>query len=141
MADCPIHRYLAIHHDVTKASSAHAAAGLLRVNVEVALGNTGCVTRKQACEGLCGLDKKCTWRQGAQVRERLAPRAEDALVAEGPQRALEARLVLGRHAHARKAQALAHLRAGGEPYIRLGSPFTVNDGGASLDEALCCRGT
>ena len=51
-----------------------------------------------------------TGRQVAQVHEAPAAGAVDALVAEGPERALEARLVVARDAHAREAQALAHLR-------------------------------
>ena len=50
-----------------------------------------------------------TGRQVAQVHELSAPRAVHALVAEGPQRSLEAHLVVAGDAHAREAQALTHL--------------------------------
>ena len=61
-----------------------------------------------ACTGFAG-QGGLTRRQRSQVHQLLLPGAVDALVAEGPQRALEARLVLGRHADASKAQAFAHL--------------------------------
>lgn len=48
-------------------------------------------------------------RQRAQGHQGARVRAENALVAERPQRALERRLVAARHRGAREAQALAHL--------------------------------